>query len=205
MPILQEFLCIDDIKKFTCLSDRQIRNRVKTISLIKNNLIKGGGRGKGGKYSIHWSILSEILKEGYSKCPNCIERKQKMFKNYISQFEIQEFQNKKWKQFCYINPKEEKTPKSLIDTLQLLPGNCFFYSIHGHEVNNNYHIHYVSDSNDTSSIELPYKAFQHCVPFDETKKKGCLIYFTDSSGLVIREKQFLESYGFIKKPLVKLI
>ena len=202
MSILHEFLYIDDIKKYTCLSDRQIRNRVKTLSSVKKNLIKGGGRGKGGKYSIHWSLLSEILKEGYSKCPDCIERKQKMFKNYISHFEIQEFQNQKWKQFCYVNPKDEITPKSLLDNLHLLPGNSFFYSIHGHEGNNNYHIHYVSDSDDTSSIKLPFKAYRHCIPFDERKKKDCLIYFTDTSGLVIREKQFLESYGFISKPSV---
>ena len=198
MSILHEYLYIEDIKKFTCLSDRQIRNRVKTLSTLKKNLIKGGGRGKGGKYSIHWSILPEILKEGYSKCPDSYERKQKMFKSYLGQYEKQEFEKHKWKQFSYINPKDEISPESLKEVLSKLPGKLFFYSIHGHLKNNTFHIHYVSDSEDTSSKELPFKAYHHCVPFDEEKKKGCLIYFTDSSGLVRRENQYLESFGILQ-------
>jgi hypothetical protein len=196
MSILHEFLYIDDIKKYTCLSERQIRNRVKNQSLLNQNLIKGGGRGKGGKYSIHWSILPDILKEEYSKCTDdTYQRKQIMFKSYLGQYEKQEFEKNKWKQFSFINPKDEISPESLKEVLSKLPGKIFFYSIHGHLENNTFHIHYVSDSEDTSSKELPFKAYHHCVPFNEEKKKGCLIYFTNSSGEVKRENQYLESFG----------
>ena len=54
-----EYLNINQISEFTTLSKRQIRNNILSIRENTNfkKLIKGGGKGKGGKYWIHFSIV----------------------------------------------------------------------------------------------------------------------------------------------------
>jgi hypothetical protein len=57
--MLNEYLKVTEIEKFSTLTSKQIRNKLVSLknSNLYNGLIFGGGKGKGGQYKVHFTLL----------------------------------------------------------------------------------------------------------------------------------------------------
>ena len=64
MPIIDEYISVKEISnKYSTLSTKQIRNRIKKLIDFSNSaLIMNGKKGRGGDYLIHYSLLQNLVK-----------------------------------------------------------------------------------------------------------------------------------------------
>jgi hypothetical protein len=129
-----DYLNVNEILDFTTLSKRQIRNNIIFLRKDENfhNLIKGGGKGKGGKYWIHYSIIPYIT----GRQRNSL---QKSIKSTYNSRNLSEFIFKKinWDYFGCIKPNTDLDLTLLIESLNKYQS---FYSIHRTKEMN--HIHF---------------------------------------------------------------
>jgi len=133
-PMNNEYLNINELLDFTTLSKRQIRNNVLSLreDINFNNLIRGGGKGKGGKYWIHYSIVPYIT-ERQRKSLN------KSIKSTYNSRKLSEFifKKSKWDYFGCIKPNTDLDLTQLIGSLNKHES---FYCIHRTREKN--HIHF---------------------------------------------------------------
>jgi hypothetical protein len=133
-----DYLNIKEIQVYTTLTSKQVRNNLN--NLIKSNnynsLIKGGGKGKGGQFWSHYSLLPYIT----------IRQRKRGNKNIQSILKFRKlsellYSKTTWDFFGCIHPNNDVDYIDLINSL----GNYFsFYVIHRqNEIN---HIHFTIQS-----------------------------------------------------------
>jgi hypothetical protein len=129
-----EYLNVVDLKDFTTLTNRQIRNNINRLKKSDkfNQYIKGGGRGKGGQFWFHYSIIPYItsrtrMRRNVNSTTTYSSRK-------LSDFL---FTKTKWTYFGCIKPNEDIDIFELIGSLSPF---FSFYCIHRQKEKN--HIHF---------------------------------------------------------------
>jgi hypothetical protein len=129
-----EYLNVDDLKHFTTLTNRQIRNNINRLRKSNkfNGYIKGGGRGKGGQFWFHFSIIPYItnrirMRRNVNSTTTYSSRK-------LSEFI---FSRTKWNYFGCIKPNEEI---DIFDLIGSLSPFFSFYCVHRNKEKN--HIHF---------------------------------------------------------------
>ena len=140
-PLNNEYLNINEIIEYTTLSKRQIRNNIMSLQKNENfhELINGGGKGKGGKYWIHYSILPYITERQRNTPISSV-------KSTYNNRSLSEFIFKKsnWDYFGCIKPNIDV---ELTELIRSLNNFVSFYCIHRNREKN--HIHF--------SIKSPLK------------------------------------------------
>ena len=133
-----EFLNVNEIKNYSTLSQKQIRNNLNYL-LGKgeySNLIYGGGRGKGGQFRVHYTLIPLITNRKRNS------KKKELQLKYTERF-LSEFYYGKtnWDYFGCIKPNQETDLYQLVNSLK----NFFsFYVIHRKKEKN--HIHFTLSS-----------------------------------------------------------
>jgi hypothetical protein len=138
----RDFLNVSEVIEFTTLSQKQIRNNLNRLSKSKEfeNLIYGGGKGKGGRFRFHYSILPIVL----------LRRRKNKVDSTLKSRKVSEFYYSKcsWDYFGCIQPNKELDYLELIDSLENFDS---FYVIHRRNEKN--HIHFTIHSS-LSSDEI---------------------------------------------------
>lgn len=171
-----EYLNINQISEFTTLSKRQIRNNILSIRENTNfkKLIKGGGKGKGGKYWIHFSIVPYITDRQRNTPKNQIKSTYNNRK--LSEFI---FRKSTWDYFGCIKPNIDV---DLINLIKSLNNYSSFYCIHRNNEKN--HIHFSIKSSrclDEIKKELSHFFGSQSVSIDEVYIVDFNTLLTDKS------------------------
>ena len=132
------FLNVNEIKEFTTLSHKQIRNKLNTLKKLSNfnQFIKGGGKGKGGQFWFHYSILPyiSIRHRHILKKDNQTKLKSRKLAEFY-------YSKTSWDFFGCIHPNRDT---DLIDLVNSLNNFVSFYVIHRqNEIN---HLHFTIQS-----------------------------------------------------------
>jgi hypothetical protein len=131
-------ISINEIKEFTNLSHKQIRNNLNTLknSFEFEKLIKGGGKGKGGQFWFNPILIPRITSRHRKKKEN--ETKTKLKVRKLSEYY---YSKVNWIFFGCILPNKDIELIELVDSLD---GFNSFYVIHRQrEIN---HIHFTIHS-----------------------------------------------------------
>jgi hypothetical protein len=133
-----DFLRINEIIEFTNLSHKQIRNNLNTLKTSSDfsNLIKGGGKGKGGQFWFHPTLIPIITLRQRQKKENVNQIKLKVRR--LSEFY---YSRVRWDYFGCIHPNKDI---DLIELVNSLKGYNSFYVIHRQKEKN--HIHFTIQS-----------------------------------------------------------
>jgi len=133
-----EYLNVNDIKEFSSLTSKQIRNKINVLKTSSSfsSLIYGGGKGKGGKLWFHYSILPYITyrqRRRFNKDIHTTLKGRKLSEYYFSK--------SYWNYFGCIKPNIDIDISDLVNSL-----NNFlsFYVVHRKNEKN--HIHFILDS-----------------------------------------------------------
>jgi hypothetical protein len=137
--MIEDYLNVKELQKYTTLTNKQIRNNLNNLKNSNKfgSLIRGGGKGKGGQFWFHYSLIPFIS----------IRQRQRVSKNIqttIKERKLSELFYSKtlWDYFGCIHPNKDVDMKDLLNSL-----NHFisFYVIHRqNEIN---HIHFTLQSN----------------------------------------------------------
>jgi len=133
-----DYLNIKQIQEYSTLSPKQIRNNLNNLKKSNNynSLIKGGGKGKGGQFWFHYSLLPYITIRQRKRVNRNIQTMLK-FRKLSELFYLKTT----WDFFGCIHPNKDVDYIDLINSLK----NYFsFYVIHRqNEIN---HIHFTIQS-----------------------------------------------------------
>ncbi len=133
-----DFLNVNELKKYTTLSHKQIRNNLNNLKKVPvyNNLIKGGGKGRGGQFWFHYSLIPHITirQRNNKKVRNQTTLK---FRNWSSFF----YAKTSWDYFGCIHPNRDT---DFIELINSLNNFVSFYVIHRR--NEIHHIHFTIQS-----------------------------------------------------------
>ncbi len=178
---------IQDILHLTNVSRKQVNNRIRKLKNKYPNLIKGGGRGRGGKYLIHPLMIPFLIRlnEEISLTNSEKEqwiRKQQLFYESISNYNnLDTFSKVEWDWFCCFRPPNEYDIQSLIDLIPKSDAtDLAYFSIHRQE--DKLHIHFVLRTNmNKNEILNSVKTIcdKDCELFDRTKRTQCYTYLSD--------------------------
>ena len=130
----KNYLSVGELQKYSTLTTRQIRNNINSKKSIPEyeNFIKGGGRGRGGQYWIHTSIIHEFISR--KRNSPYFSTKQPIKNRKFSELF---YSLTKWTYFGCVRPNSEVDFQILINSLQEYTS---FYVIHRKgELN---HIHF---------------------------------------------------------------
>jgi hypothetical protein len=133
-----DFLNVNDVIEYTTLSHKQIRNNLNTLKKNPNNnhLIKGGGKGKGGQFWFHYSLLPFILVRHRRRLSKDIQTTHRL--RNMSEFV---YSKSHWDYFGCIHPNIDTDLFELTNSLKTFKS---FYVIHRqNEIN---HIHFTIQS-----------------------------------------------------------
>jgi hypothetical protein len=134
-----EYLNLNQLNQLTTLSQRQIRNNINLLRQENQfvNLIEGGGKGKGGQFKFHYSIVPLITnrkRQRVNQGSRTIYSSRKLSEFYFSKSQ--------WDFFGCINPNIDID----IPTLKKSLDNFIsFFCIHRSKEKN--HIHFTIKSN----------------------------------------------------------
>ena len=133
-----QFLRVNEITEFTNLSHKQIRNNLNKLRTSSNfsNLIKGGGKGKGGQFLFHPTLIPLITLRQRQKKVNGNNVKSRVRK--LSEFY---YSKVTWDYFGCIHPNKDIDLFELINSLY---GYNSFYVIHRQKEIS--HIHFTIQS-----------------------------------------------------------
>lgn len=135
MPTFNEYLNVKEItNKFSTLSTKQIRNRIKNLKKVSpTNLIMNGKKGRGGEYMIHYSLLKYLVKRkrNSNKYNLSLINKFRNFSEFI-------FLTNDWDFFGCVKINKDIDYNILIEFFRLY---TIFYVIHRKNEKN--HIHFV--------------------------------------------------------------
>jgi hypothetical protein len=139
----KNFLNVNNIRDYSTLSHKQIRNNINGLKKLSqfNDLIFGGGKGKGGQFWCHYTLVPYISNRQRN-------RVNKNIQTTIKGRDFSEFYYSKtsWDYFGCIHPNRD------IDFLELtnsLKNFNSFYVIHRQKEKN--HIHFTLQS----SLKVP--------------------------------------------------
>lgn len=200
---------IQDIIPLSNISRKQIGNRIKPIKKKYPNLIKGGGRGKGGKYQInpllikHLTIPNTEVKVSGEDKKRMNDKQDEFLKNLPPFDTMDTFKEIEWDWFCCYHPVKEITDiQELIDCIPMNEGDLCYYSIHRKNESGRitkHHIHFVLKSDLTKndiSKTTPFYSDYDIQEFDLTDVEGCYNYFSNSN-LLRSDKQELCEWGYL--------
>jgi hypothetical protein len=133
-----DFLSVNEILEFTNLSHKQIRNNLNTLRTSSDfrNLIKGGGKGKGGQFWFHPTLIPLITLRQRKRKENINTTKLKVRR--LSEFY---YSKVTWDYFGCIHPNKDTELSELVNSLK---GFNSFYVIHRQKEIN--HIHFTIQS-----------------------------------------------------------
>ena len=133
-----DFLRVNEITEFTNLSHKQIRNNLNKLRTSSDfsNLIKGGGKGKGGQFLFHPTLIPLITFRQRQKKVN--SNKVKLRVRKLSEFY---YSKVTWDYFGCIHPNKDTDLFELVNSLN---GYNSFYVIHRQKEIN--HIHFTIQS-----------------------------------------------------------
>lgn len=187
-------ITIKDILPHTDISRKQVNNRIKKLIPYKN-LVKGGGKGKGGLYrvnSIFFNYLTLLKSIKYKS--NIVRNKDVINNLIINLFETYKLVN--WTYFGCYSPPKVYCVDALLELLPLKDGELLFYAIHGRKSTDELHIHFVVTTNSNIQkfeyLENKSKMSVNAVPFRNELQSECFTYFINP-----KENQFLVDYGFL--------
>lgn len=180
-------LTINEILPLNNITRRQLNNRLKLLQLKYPIYLNGGGRGRGGRYSVHPILLDLITKP--NKDGITTEKDKEIFKNSTDAikkrnlYTSKTFESIDWKYFVTISPFENIEEKRLIETIPLALGDTCFYSIHHKttSVVDGCHIHFVIKTNKAKKdLEGLKSDFRMNIKVDEydPQKTNCFQYLT---------------------------
>jgi hypothetical protein len=134
----KEFLNVNEIKEYTTLSHRQIRNNLNGLKNTNQfeELIIGGGKGKGGTFWIHYSIIPKIVRRQRKRVNKVTLStiKDRRFSEYY-------YTINSWDYFGCIHPNKDIDYSLLKNSLNNFNS---FYVIHRR--NEIHHIHFTIQS-----------------------------------------------------------
>jgi hypothetical protein len=147
-----EYLNVNELKRYSTLTSKQIRNNLNSIKKLENygGLIIGGGKGKGGQFWFHYSIIPLITIRQR-------KRKQRDIQTTKTNRCLSEFyySKTKWDYFGCIKPNIETDIYQLINSLNNFSS---FYVIHRKNEKN--HIHFTIESSiNLSDIKEQLKTY----------------------------------------------
>jgi hypothetical protein len=133
-----DFLNVNEIIEYTTLSHKQIRNNLNSLKTSSrfSNLIKGGGKGKGGQLWFHYSLIPHIT----------LRQRRRVKKEHSTKLKVRKlseyyYSKMTWDYFGCIHPNRDTDIMDLVTSL-----NDFnsFYVIHRQQEVN--HIHFTIQS-----------------------------------------------------------
>jgi hypothetical protein len=193
---------VEQIEKFTTLSDRQIRNKLKELKpKFPNDIIGGGTKGKKSKYFVNSNILEFVTERKYNLLDNEYQKRRTDLISKIKEDKTRTiFEETKWDFFCGLTPIKSMTPQQLINLIKH-PKIHIFYSIHQKVEDLKNHIHFVVEVLDKSfdidkhlnSIRV--KKVHDVKPYNESIKNDCFDYLMIQGKHKNRLDQFRIEYG----------
>lgn len=201
-------ITIKELTELTNVSRKQINNRINKIRGKYPSLIKGGGKGKGGRYSVD-PLFVNYLTRLNPDLPD-IKRVETTTNSLVS---WKNYSKISWKWFGCYSPASVYEPKHLTDLIPLQDGEIVFYSIHAKDDTDNLHIHFSSNSElPKTKLNTPDRSillYSEVKEFNHHLKEECFDYFTNFN-MVRSGRQYIVDYGFImgyieKKKVNRLI
>lgn len=156
------FVSVNEIKEFTNLSHKQIRNKLNTLKTSSEfrNQIKGGGKGKGGQFWFNPILIPQITFRQRKKKEN--ENLNKLRVRRLSEYY---YSKVIWSYFGCIRPNRDT---DLLELVNSLNGFNTFYVIHRQrEIN---HIHFtIHSSKQVEEIKDHFKGYfnKHNISIDK--------------------------------------
>jgi hypothetical protein len=156
------FVSVNDIKEFTNLSHKQIRNNLNTLknSSEFRDLIKGGGKGKGGQFWFNPILIPHITLRQRKKKEN--ENKTKLRDRKLSEYF---FSKVIWSYFGCIRPNRDIDLFQLVNSLDSF--NSFYVIHRQREIN---HLHFtIHSSKQVEEIKDHLKSYfnKHSISIDK--------------------------------------
>lgn len=133
-----EYLNVNEIVDYTTLSHKQVRNNLNILLRTNkfDNLIIGGGKGRGGRFWFHFSLLPMVLQRQRKRVKsNCkLTTKNRSLSEYY-------YSKSNWDYFGCIHPNKDIDYLDLINSLKNI--NSFYVIHRRNEIN---HIHFTIQS-----------------------------------------------------------
>jgi hypothetical protein len=175
------YITVKDIEEYTSISRKQINNRINKVS-HHDNLVMGGGKGRGGKYLIHPLLTNYLSAPNYYSKTNESQKMKKLFNDYRT------FNLLNWRSFGCFSPKDCFDYNNLISTIGIKDGDIGYFSIHLRKSTNDFHIHYVVTCNTDKKDTIPH----HIQDFNSSLSESCFYYFNNPG-----DNQNLIDFGFL--------
>jgi hypothetical protein len=176
-------LTINEIIGDAKVSRKQINNRIQKVS-HHENLVIGGGKGRGGKYHINPLLINFLTSNNYYRD---IKYEGQLSNPYNG---FNTFSLIDWRWFCCFSPKCFLEPEQLLEKVWMNDGDICYYSIHGRKRTNVLHIHYVVTSEGNL---LNFKTTSNYIDqFDRKQDVKCFNYFNNP-----KDNQFVVDVGFL--------
>jgi hypothetical protein len=182
-------LTINEISKYSKLSDRWLKERVRKLKPEHPDLIYGGGKpGSNNKYWIDISLIDKITTRK-NKSKSTLQKK--MTDKQRKELYYEWFRCIEWDYFCCYNPQNELDKISFLEKVKD-SGISIFYAIHWtlkskkeKTSENQSHIHFVFKIvNQDFKIEHYRQKWNNnddfkIVPFDSKRIQECYEYFVN--------------------------
>lgn len=191
-------ITLKELTELTNVSRKQINNRINKIKGKYPSFIKGGGRGKGGRYYIDSLFVKYLIRS--NSTPILPQQDVNLSGDTKSLVGWKNFSKIRWKWFGCYSPVSIYDPKDLISLIPLQDGEIAFYSIHAKDTSENLHIHFVSNSEVTKTkLQTPCKGIlmnSKIIEFDYLLMKECYDYYTNYDKMRSGQ-QYLVDYGMV--------
>lgn len=191
-------ITIKELYGLTNVSRKQINNRVNKIKWKYPQLIKGGGKGKGGKYSVNNLFMNYLTRLNPNQ-PTPSEGTGIVSKRCIIDYS-ELFNSIDWNWFGCLSTTSLFETEKLFQLLHLQDGEILFYSIHSTGKLDKLHIHFTSNSELPKSRQI--KQHEGLIintlikEFRNPLKRECYDYFTNFRNSTNRN-QIIVDYGFL--------
>lgn len=193
---------VEQIEKFTTLTDRQIRNKLKELKpKFPNDIIGGGTKGKKSKYIVNSNILEFVTERKYNLSDSEYQKRRTDLISKIKEDKTRNtFEETKWDFFCGLTPIKSMTPQQLVDLIKH-PKIQIFFTIHQKVEDLKNHIHFVVKVLDYSfNIEkhlnsIRVKKVHDVKPFNNSLKEESFDYMMIQGKHKNRLDQFRIEYG----------
>jgi hypothetical protein len=192
---------LSDLITLTNITRKQINNRTLPLSKRYPNLIKGGGKGKIGKYFIHPLLTRYLTHHKLYTSQEIIEQLEDIQSNYLKRYSnidtIETFNQIPWKFFCCYHPARNLNAQALLNLIPLEEGDIVYYSIHT-DNRDKEHLHFVTthpNQNRLKNKKNQPKDIPMVEPFKMELSEGCYHYFRDMG--LFRGGQRITEWGYI--------
>jgi hypothetical protein len=206
-------LSINDVIEHNNISRRIINNRINKLKSIFPSLIKGGGKGKGGRYYFDDLLLADIFKPNSQLFLSSSETEILRFRQstFINSFKTLENYRKKfdsieWKYWgCFRTKNNIISQQELVKMIQVKRGDILFYAIHTIDlkITDPSHIHFVLKTDEQSILQLkkycrdlhPHLLINCDIVEFDSNKLNCFDYMTDVTRF--KPLQRTSEYSFV--------